>query len=106
MDKSSKRTAIYRAWGQLVLRAWGNEDFKRALIADPKKHLSELGVQFPDDIQISVVAETENNFALHLPNKPENIQTSLSSGDVTSVGGMPLMSSFGVCDDMVDRIKG
>ena len=102
-SRAMKREAIYKAWGDLVVRAWRDEKFKIDLMADPKMHLAALGVHFPDDVTLTVVAETPNSFALHLPDPPKGPM--LPSPQISSVGNMPLMSSFGVCDGMVDIIK-
>lgn len=97
--RDDKRIAIYKAWGNLVVRAWSDEKFRRRLIEDPKRYLTEQGVEFGRDVEITVVEETENAFALHLPNPPSAIPEGSPS-----LGDMPLMSSFGVCDDMVMKI--
>jgi len=38
--------------GRLIARAWADEDFKRALIADPHPHLHAEGLIFPESYTV------------------------------------------------------
>jgi hypothetical protein len=68
----------------LITRALKDEDFKRQLIANPKVVIeSELGTKLPDELEIKVLEETEDNIYMVLPCNPyeglseEELQDSL-----------------------------
>ncbi|MEH2070408.1 MAG: NHLP leader peptide family RiPP precursor [Nostoc sp.] len=52
---------------QLLARAAQDCDFRTRLIADPKTVMAEKGLNFPTDIQVSVLQETANHYYLVLP---------------------------------------
>lgn len=68
----------------LITRALKDEDFKRELIANPKAVIeSELGTKLPDELEITVLEETEDTIYMVLPCNPyegiseEELQASL-----------------------------
>ena len=55
----------------LITRALKDEEFKRELIANPKAVIeSELGTKLPDELEITVLEETENTVYMVLPCNP------------------------------------
>ncbi|MEH2070407.1 MAG: NHLP leader peptide family RiPP precursor [Nostoc sp.] len=52
---------------QLLVRAAQDCDFRNRLIADPKTVMAQKGLNFPTDIQVSVLQETANHYYLVLP---------------------------------------
>lgn len=53
--------------GRIVAKAWQNDDFKRALIADPLAVLEREGVTVPAGIDIRVLEDSEQIVHLVLP---------------------------------------
>jgi hypothetical protein len=60
-----------RMWGQIVARAWSDEDFKQRLLSDPQVVLAEYGMEAPAGIEFQVVEDTPTVQHLVLPASPE-----------------------------------
>jgi hypothetical protein len=71
--------------GQLLMKAWGDESFKRRLTADPRSVLQERGVPLPDRRAVRVVEDTGDTLHLILPSKPADGE--LSHGELEQVTG-------------------
>ncbi|MEH1924329.1 NHLP leader peptide family RiPP precursor [Nostoc sp.] len=52
---------------QLLAQAAQDCDFRSRLIADPKTVMAQKGLNFPTNIQVSVLQETSNHYYLVLP---------------------------------------
>lgn len=65
MDTANKK------YQEIVEKAWQDEAFKKALIADPKKVLKEIGAFIPDNINLKVIEETADEVYVIIPKKPE-----------------------------------
>ncbi|MFN6535640.1 MAG: NHLP leader peptide family RiPP precursor [Nostoc sp. EkiNYC01] len=52
---------------QLLARAAQDSSFRSRLIADPKTVMAQKGLNFPTNIQVSVLEETPNRYYLVLP---------------------------------------
>ena len=64
-----------------------NEDYKKALLADPRKVVSmQLGQEIPDSLKISVIQDTAASMHLVLPYIPEE-GAELSDADLEMVAG-------------------
>jgi hypothetical protein len=79
-------------WGQVVGRAWSDEDFKRRLLADPARTLEEYELTAPAGRRIQVLENPErvpedSDSVLHLilPARPSAEE--LSEEDLYSSGG-------------------
>ncbi len=59
-----------RLWGQVVARAWDDEDFRQRLLADPRAVLAEYGMDVPEGMEIKVVEDTPEVCHLVLPASP------------------------------------
>ncbi len=64
------REEFQKAYGKVVAKAWSDPDFKAKLLADPKTVLKENGLEFPQDVEILVVENTEEIVHLILPPEP------------------------------------
>lgn len=72
---------------EIIERAWKDEEFYRALIANPKQAIAEeYGTAFPDDFELEVVEETGNKAYLVLPVNPLSI-FELSDEELEVVAG-------------------
>ncbi len=61
------REEFQKAYGKVVAKAWGDDDFKEKLLADPKTVLKENGVEIPQDVEFRVVENTDKIVHLILP---------------------------------------
>ena len=56
----------------IIIKAWQDEAFKQALLANPRAVLEqELGIAFPDEAEIFIHEQTPTQIHLVLPLKPE-----------------------------------
>ena len=79
-------------WGQIVGRAWADDDFKQRLLADPAAVLKEYDLAPPAGLRIEVLEDpesvpesTDDVLYLVLPAKPSDEE--LSEDELCSVGG-------------------
>jgi hypothetical protein len=79
-------------WGQIVGRAWSDDDFKRRLLADPAGALEEYDLAPPAGLRLEVLEDperapesTDEVLYLVLPAKPSD--EDLSEEELCSVGG-------------------
>ena len=64
------REEFQKAYGKVVAKAWGDEDFKAKLLADPMTVLKENGLAIPEDVEFRVVENTDKIVHLILPPEP------------------------------------
>ena len=79
-------------WGQIVARAWGDDDFKQRLLADPASVLAEYDLVAPAGLCVEVLddpevlpEDTAEVQYLVLPARPSD--EDLSEDELCSVGG-------------------
>jgi hypothetical protein len=79
-------------WGQIVGRAWGDDDFNQRLLADPAGVLKEYDLPPPVGLRIEVLEacdrvpeDTDRVMHLVLPGKPSAAE--LSEEELCSAGG-------------------
>jgi hypothetical protein len=79
-------------WGQIVGRAWADDDFKRRLLADPASALQEHGLTPPAGVCVEVLDgpdqeadDADDVMRLVLPARPSAEE--LSEDELCSVGG-------------------
>ena len=63
---------INQRFGQIIVRAWADEDFRRRLLEFPGETFAEFGIQAPAGVTIKVVADDAmtQHFVLPLPPAP------------------------------------
>lgn len=81
-----------RLWGQIVARAWSDEDFKRRLLSEPRVVLAEHGLEVPEGTEVRVVEDTAAVRHLTLPPSPEG-----ELADEELVGTAVMDSYCGFC---------
>ena len=70
--------------GEVVLKAWTDEDFRQRLLADPATVLQENGVRVPPGVAVKVVEDTDDVNYFVLPSKPADMEVSdFRSDDVS-----------------------
>jgi hypothetical protein len=83
-EETMGREEFQKAYGKVVAKAWGDDDFKEKLLADPMMVLKENGVVIPEDVELRVVENTEEVVHLILPPEPAE---QLSEEELESVAG-------------------
>lgn len=57
----------------IIVKAWRDEPFRKALIKDPKKAIeSSFNINIPSDMSVSVHEENQNTLHLIVPSVPSN----------------------------------
>jgi hypothetical protein len=83
-------SALLESPDSLIAKAWADEDFKAALLADPKAALKSLGIDVPDGVALNVYENTDKVINLVLPKLPELAlvgETLEGPGEVGACGG-------------------
>ncbi len=78
------REEFQKAYGKVVAKAWGDDDFKAKLLADPMTVLKEYGLAIPEDVELRVVENTDKVVYLILPPEPAE---QLSEEELEMVAG-------------------
>ena len=73
-----------KQYGQLIAKAWSDEEFKARLLANPKDAMAEVGMDVPEGVEIEVVESTQEKVYLIIPPKPDG---ELSDDDLDKVSG-------------------
>ncbi len=73
-----------KQYGQLIAKAWSDEEFKARLKADPKAAMKEVGIDAPEGVEVEVVESTQEKAYLVIPPKPVG---ELSDEDLDNVAG-------------------
>jgi hypothetical protein len=69
-------------------RAWQDEAFRRALVADPRGTLErELGVRVPEGASLTVREESPTTRYVILPARPPSDPEALSDAELEAAGG-------------------
>ena|SRR5687768_5854904 len=75
-------------FGEIISKCWGDAEFKKRFVSDPKKVLGEYGMEVPEGINVKVVENTEDTMYLTLPPKPDWKKASeLSDNQLDAVSG-------------------
>lgn len=60
-----------RLWGQIVAKAWSDQEFKQRLLADPGLVFAEYGFEVPEGVEVMLHEETPNLTHFILPARPD-----------------------------------
>ncbi len=74
-------------FGEIISKCWGDAEFKKRFIADPKKILAEFGMEVPEGLNVKVVENTEDTMYLTLPPAPPKPKGELSDNQLDAVSG-------------------
>jgi len=86
MSENGKKPVIHREIkDQIIKKAQSDEDFRKALMDNPKEALGQLGVQVPEKVEIKVVEESPQVLYLVLPVNPDEL-TDEQLDDVAAAG--------------------
>ena len=81
-----------KQWGQIIARAWADEEFKARLVSSPKAVLREYGLEMAPGIEVRVVEDTEEVRHFVLPPSPTG---ELSEEELSPAAGAD--SHCGIC---------
>jgi len=78
--------------GQVLAKAWADEEFKARLLADPAAVLREEGLPIPQGIEVRAVENTDTVMYLTIPPKPgeelsDEQLNQVVGGDTASTAG-------------------
>ncbi len=59
-----------RIMQKIIVKAWMDDDYKQALLADPTALLKEAGVEIHEGVKIRIVEDTNDLHHMVLPLKP------------------------------------
>ena len=71
--------------GRIIAKAWADEAFKAALIADPVATLKAEGIPVPEGLSLTVVENTSAHLHIVLPSKPP--EGEISEDELSGIGG-------------------
>jgi hypothetical protein len=71
--------------GQVIAKAWADEEFKRKLLADATAVLKAEGIEVPDGVAMRIVENTDKMLHLVIPSAPASIE--LSDDELRHVAG-------------------
>lgn len=77
------REDMNKKMGQIIAKAWSDAEFKARLLANPAETLQAEGVEVPAGVKVNAVENTNEQFFLVIPNKPDE----LSDEQLDSVAG-------------------
>jgi hypothetical protein len=74
-----------KKYGQIVARAWSDDEFKQRFLSDPASVMSESGLPVPEGVEIRAVETTDEVLYLTLPAKPA--EDMVSDEELATVAG-------------------
>ena len=58
-------------YAKLIAKAWSDESFKERLLSDSRAVLEAEGISVPPGVNVKVVEQTDTQFFMVIPKKPE-----------------------------------
>lgn len=94
-DDAARRQANINQMGEVILKAWTDEDFKQRLIADPATVLQQSGVEVPPGVSVKVLEDTDEVNYFVVPTPPADLEISdFQSADSTWCWSANALCSF------------
>jgi nitrile hydratase alpha subunit len=94
-DDAADKKTVANQMGEVVLKAWTDEDFRQRLLADPATVLQQNGVPVPPGVAVKVVEDTDQVNHFVLPPKPADLEISdFRSDDATWCWSANAICSF------------
>ena len=79
-----------KLFAKVVAKAWGDEDFKRRLLADPAAVMVQKGLEVPEGFKLVMHEDTDDTLHLTLPASPPG-------GDITDLEAREAAGSLACC---------
>jgi hypothetical protein len=57
---------------EIIAKAWKDPTFKKKLLENPKEALKECGVKVPENVNVKVIEDSEQNYTFVIPESPAN----------------------------------
>ena len=93
METNQEQLQAYaKQYGQVIAKAWADDDFKQRLLADPAAVLQAEGITMPPGVELRAVENTDTKLYLTLPPKPSD---ELSDEQLNQVAGGITASTTG-----------
>lgn len=73
-------------YAKMIVKAWKDPKFKEQLLKDPENTLASEGIQLPRDIKITAYENTDKQFNLVIPLKPDQ-ELDLSQEQLEAIAG-------------------
>lgn len=73
-----------KQWGQIVARAWADDEFKARLMESPKTVMRDYGLELAPGVRVTVVEDTAEDRHFILPPNPAG---DLSEEELSPVAG-------------------
>lgn len=70
--RASMTGNIEAGWREIVVRAWGNDEFRRQLMDDPRTVLAAAGLPVSEQVNYVVVENEPQLIHLVLPARPDS----------------------------------
>jgi hypothetical protein len=64
---------LQHRFGQIIVRAWEDQEFRRLLLDSPHEAFAAFGIQAPEGVTIKVLEDDERTQHFVLPVKPAPI---------------------------------
>ena len=100
MDQE-QMAANAKQYGQVVARAWADEDFKQRLLTNPAATLQAEGIAVPQGVELRAVENTDKVMYFMLPPKPgaelSDEQLDQLAGGTTAGSATTIMSLGTIC---------
>ena len=77
---------LQKAYGKIVVKAWGDEEFKEKLLADPAAVFKDNGIDIPQGVEVKMV-EAATEKVVHFVLPPPPTEAELSEEDLDKVAG-------------------
>lgn len=105
--EQQEKTEFVSAYTKLLTTAWSDEEFAQLLARDPKQASRDCGLEVPNDAEMVVVRDPQQDaepnldlqieswekghelglYELHVPDAPQLDSQELSEGDLMAVSG-------------------
>ena len=94
-NNTSDQTEWQKAYSKVVAKAWSDSDYKNKLLNDPRAALSDMGLEVPTSLNISVMENSTQKMYLVLPTPPT--EESLGKESLTNIAGGTICDNGGRC---------
>ena len=84
-------TLLLESSDRVIAKAWADEEFRAALLANPRAALQAQGIEVPEGLTLNVLENSDKVFNLVLPNMPDldliGEELAQSTGGAARCGG-------------------
>ncbi len=67
--------------GQLIARAWADQEFKARLLKDPGNAAKECSIAVPDNLNLRVHVNSSSEFHIVIPEPPYDLELANAGAD-------------------------